>query len=560
MTLNAKPIILWDNILKSADISVSSEDPSFPVENLVDWREYLIWKAGQSGEPIIDIDCGAPKTVKAFCLYGHNLFSQGQDLALYGKSDFNQILMDNQDRYEEFGDLSVIKRAQQIIVSEGQEFNGFKLKLKLKPYGSSSDKVRVGIYQGSEPVRLEHQIKQEVENNWLSFGNDADHLGYAQAIITDRAMNRMSIILKLRPYGSPSDKVKVSLYQGTDPDDWTFITSEEITVESEDSYTVEFGNNTFYPAGSYLIVVERSSIFTRDPNNYYQVISAGSSVYEGKCWREFELVPPIFDWQEIADDLYFIFSGEYVDYLEEHELTVDVEDYYELEFSSTLEPGSYILEVSRTEELSNSNYFLIRCSSNYYPSVAQWEYTGEWNEQIGVDFYLVLSELGGDWNQILSLTHGVDFNSDEPILKVFEEVNYRYYKLEITNSGLTQIGFLFLGDYLEFPIWLGEGFDPNQEEISIESANSQEGYLIGVVENYRKRRLNLEFKFLADSWVRNYFLPFWKNHIPNPFIFAWDYLNHSEEVYLVRVVEPKLDIPYEPVYRSLRLELEGRVA
>jgi len=132
MTLNAKPIILWDNILKSADISVSSEDPSFPVENLVDWREYLIWKAGQSGEPIIDIDCGAPKTVKAFCLYGHNLFSQGQDLALYGKSDFNQILMDNQDRYEEFGDLSVIKRAQQIIVSEGQEFNGFKLKLKLK--------------------------------------------------------------------------------------------------------------------------------------------------------------------------------------------------------------------------------------------------------------------------------------------------------------------------------------------------------------------------------------------------------------------------------------------
>jgi len=165
------------------------------------------------------------------------------------------------------------------------------------------------------------------------------------------------------------------------------------------------------------------------------------------------------------------------------------------------------------------------------------------------------SNNGSDWDEILS----VNPTSDDPILKLFNQVSYRYYRLAMGMSMVCEIGLLFLGDYLEFPGWTAAGIDPNQEDLILEKGKSEEGYLLGSVEKYRKRRIVLDFRYLSDSWVRNSFIPFWKSHLPRPFLFAWDHQNHSEETYLVEVARPELNLPYQPVYRSLRLELEGRV-
>jgi len=121
-----------------------------------------------------------------------------------------------------------------------------------------------------------------------------------------------------------------------------------------------------------------------------------------------------------------------------------------------------------------------------------------------------------------------------------------------------QTGILFLGDFLEFPCYPETGFDPNSEEVILEPTRSESGYLLGVVEKYHQRRLSVEFPFLPDSWVRGNFLPFWNNHIPKPFFFAWDRENRPEETYLVEIAEPRLELPYNPIYRSLRLEMTGR--
>ena len=125
---------------------------------------------------------------------------------------------------------------------------------------------------------------------------------------------------------------------------------------------------------------------------------------------------------------------------------------------------------------------------------------------------------------------------------------------------VAQVGLMFLGDYLEFPCYPERGFDPNSEEVILEPTRSERGYLLGVVEKYRQRRLSVEFPFLPDSWVRNNFLPFWNEHIPKPFLFVWDYENHPREIYLVEMAEPRLEVPYNPIYRSLRLEMVGRKA
>ena len=146
-----------------------------------------------------------------------------------------------------------------------------------------------------------------------------------------------------------------------------------------------------------------------------------------------------------------------------------------------------------------------------------------------------------------------------------EGVSYpnRYWRVKFTMHEMpmpiiVQIGLMFLGDFLEFPCYPETGFDPNSEEVILEPTRSESGYLLGVVEKYRQRRLSVEFPFLPDSWVRDNFLPFWNNHIPKPFLFAWDYENHPDELYLVEIAEPRLELPYNPIYRSLRLEMVGR--
>ena len=145
-----------------------------------------------------------------------------------------------------------------------------------------------------------------------------------------------------------------------------------------------------------------------------------------------------------------------------------------------------------------------------------------------------------------------------------EGVSYpnRYWRvkfmIDMPMNFRVQTGLMFLGDYLEFPCYPESGFDPNSEEVILEPTRSESGYLLGVVEKYRQRRLSVEFPFLPDSWVRGNFLPFWNNHIPKPFFFAWDRENRPEETYLVEIAEPRLELPYNPIYRSLRLEMIGR--
>ncbi len=166
------------------------------------------------------------------------------------------------------------------------------------------------------------------------------------------------------------------------------------------------------------------------------------------------------------------------------------------------------------------------------------------------------SDNGTDWTQVVE--HPVD--SDAPILETFNAAAYRYFKLALAVGGEpAEIGLLFIGGRLQFPSWPASGFDPNPEEQALERARSEEGFLLGTVLKYERRRIQLSFSHLSDSWVRENLIPFWDAHIPRPFLFAWDCLNHPEEIYLVEISEPKRELPYNPVFRSLRLELEGRV-
>jgi hypothetical protein len=167
------------------------------------------------------------------------------------------------------------------------------------------------------------------------------------------------------------------------------------------------------------------------------------------------------------------------------------------------------------------------------------------------------SQDNSTWTQIFQQTIG----SDDVMFKTFSSVNYRYYKLTISSGSLpAEIALFFIGDFLEFPSWPAAGFDPNQKETVVEYSKGEQGHLLGSVIKYSSRKIVLALDHLADDFVRNSLLPFWNAHIPRPFLFAWDRSNHGQETYLVEVSDPKLDLPYQPVTRSLKLELEGRAS
>jgi len=93
MTVNAKPIFLWDNKLVSQSgltITHSTDESGFPFANILDWRKYLKWQSSDSGDLFIKIDAGSGETLilDSFAVAGHDLHTQGATIKLqYSDND-----------------------------------------------------------------------------------------------------------------------------------------------------------------------------------------------------------------------------------------------------------------------------------------------------------------------------------------------------------------------------------------------------------------------------------------------------------------------------------------
>ena len=167
------------------------------------------------------------------------------------------------------------------------------------------------------------------------------------------------------------------------------------------------------------------------------------------------------------------------------------------------------------------------------------------------------SDNGWAWREFEDI-HSFPSSNDPVIFHKDSPVSARYWLVVFSGTDIAEISLIFLGKGMEFPCYAEAGFDPNRQELVLERVRSERGYLLGTTINYRRRRMTINLPYLPDSWVRDNFLRFWQEHIPKPFLFSWDRENHPEETYLVELAEPRLELPYNPIYRSLQLELEGR--
>ena len=93
----AKPVILWENELEwASEISCLTSEPDYPVENLKDWREYLIWKSNSASTHTIDITLNthyftALEKIRAFALYNYSHSGASTPVALEVRYSSNQV-------------------------------------------------------------------------------------------------------------------------------------------------------------------------------------------------------------------------------------------------------------------------------------------------------------------------------------------------------------------------------------------------------------------------------------------------------------------------------------
>ena len=77
MAYNAKPVLLYDNLLEDGTLVATDTAAGYDVDNLKDRRTFTRWKAASSGTKEIEITLGSTKTADAVAIVGHNLNTVG---------------------------------------------------------------------------------------------------------------------------------------------------------------------------------------------------------------------------------------------------------------------------------------------------------------------------------------------------------------------------------------------------------------------------------------------------------------------------------------------------
>lgn len=80
-------LILHDNVIEGITPTATNEVTGFEGVNVNNWLLYNSWKPGVTGTQDLVFDLGSAKAVDTFCVYGHNLFTEGCTLGLTYSDD-----------------------------------------------------------------------------------------------------------------------------------------------------------------------------------------------------------------------------------------------------------------------------------------------------------------------------------------------------------------------------------------------------------------------------------------------------------------------------------------
>lgn len=147
---------------------------------------------------------------------------------------------------------------------------------------------------------------------------------------------------------------------------------------------------------------------------------------------------------------------------------------------------------------------------------------------------------------------------DQPFVRYVTPFTDRAFRLRITGATVPTLAIAAVGEYLEIPRGLRQGFDATQRLPEGLFNRSVTGNPIGRTIKYEAWRQQLVFDAVSWSFIRTTWLPAWRAHLRSlPFVLQWDYLNYPAELILANVVGGS-ETPTRPgSFVTLSLDVEG---
>lgn len=159
-------------------------------------------------------------------------------------------------------------------------------------------------------------------------------------------------------------------------------------------------------------------------------------------------------------------------------------------------------------------------------------------------------------NDVLVATHTP--TDDKQFVVQFTSTSSRYWRLRVLTGSAPTIAIAMIGNKLEVPAGVREGFDPiGRQEIS-QFNRSVKGHALGIVTEFAEWTEDLTFELVTWSWVRDTWVPAWEAWLRSePFIFAWNPDTYPKESYLI-VRTAGFKTPHKAgSYTDLSLQVTG---
>jgi hypothetical protein len=134
---------------------------------------------------------------------------------------------------------------------------------------------------------------------------------------------------------------------------------------------------------------------------------------------------------------------------------------------------------------------------------------------------------------------------DKPFVRLFTGASTRYWRVRIVNGSAPTLAIVLLGNRLEIPAGVREGFDPLGRELVTQINRSNTGRALGNVLSWRRWRMQMIFELVSWSWVRASWQPAAEAWLESePWLFAWNPDAYPQELRHVTMDASGWDTPH----------------
>lgn len=119
----------------------------------------------------------------------------------------------------------------------------------------------------------------------------------------------------------------------------------------------------------------------------------------------------------------------------------------------------------------------------------------------------------------------------------FTSHSQRIWRVIFNGAASTALSQLMIGNKLELPRYLRQGFDPLGSKPKGRIVKSEKGHPLGTAESWREWKQKIDFRNIDIGWLRSTWEPAFNNHLKyTPGVFVWDPVDHADELYLVHPI------------------------